>query len=95
MFQESQEYRPRFGYKRVNNGVEDQPIVEIKVTGQAVSRCHRRSLTAFPLTPHPIPPSSLSLSVGMGVGVVRRGKTLTPTPGQVARYHTIAWHGRA
>ena len=72
MFQESQEYRPRFGYKRVNNGVEDQPIVEIKVTchavSQAVSRCHRSNvLTAFPLTLHPslFP---LSLSVGMVCG---------------------------
>lgn len=26
----SQEFRPRFGYKRANNGVEDVPIVEIK-----------------------------------------------------------------
>jgi regulator of ribosome biosynthesis len=31
--EDSQEYRPRFGYKRAKNGVEDQPIVEIK-TGQ-------------------------------------------------------------
>ena len=31
--EDSQEYRPRFGYKRVNNGVEDLPIVEVK-TGQ-------------------------------------------------------------
>jgi len=85
-FQESQEYRPRFGYKRVNNGVEDQPIVEIKVTchavSQAVSRCHRSNvLTAFPLTLHPSP-SPLSLSLWAWF-VVRRGKTLTPTPGQV------------
>jgi regulator of ribosome biosynthesis len=24
------EYRPRFGYKRINNGLEELPIVEIK-----------------------------------------------------------------
>ena len=28
--EDSQEFRPRFGYKRAKNGVEDQPIVEIK-----------------------------------------------------------------
>ena len=28
--EETQEYRPRFGYKRANNGIEDIPIVEIK-----------------------------------------------------------------
>jgi regulator of ribosome biosynthesis len=31
VFDESrQEYAPRYGYKRVNGGIEDQPIVEIK-----------------------------------------------------------------
>ena len=28
--EESQEFRPRFGYKRAKNGVEDLPIVEVK-----------------------------------------------------------------
>ena len=28
--EDSQEFRPRFGYKRAKNGVEDMPIVEIK-----------------------------------------------------------------
>jgi regulator of ribosome biosynthesis len=31
LFDESaQEYKPRFGYKRAKNGIEDMPIVEIK-----------------------------------------------------------------
>ncbi len=28
--EDSQEYKPRFGYKRAKNGIEDIPIVEIK-----------------------------------------------------------------
>ena len=28
--EDTQEYKPRFGYKRVKNGVEDLPIVEVK-----------------------------------------------------------------
>jgi regulator of ribosome biosynthesis len=28
--EETEEYRPRFGYKRANNGIEDIPIVEVK-----------------------------------------------------------------
>jgi regulator of ribosome biosynthesis len=28
--EDQQEYRPRFGYKRANNGVLDLPIVEVK-----------------------------------------------------------------
>lgn len=31
--EQTDEYKPRFGYKRVKNGLEDQPIVEVK-TGQ-------------------------------------------------------------